>query len=335
MFLFLLFGAALAARNTVGCFSAVDTSNSRGLNAYQTSDLCAALCGSQYPYIAIQNGDCYCLSALPTLLVALAQCNVKCFGYGYQMCGSDTTFTVFNGLNNNAVVALPLLLTQSTAQPLSLSRLLTLLPPLTLTLTLSLAQTLSSSLQTLAPSLSLLALLSSSESLGSPTTQIVTTTVANRPKVITTTAQDTASLAQPLPLPLLLLAPHKKLTNVGAIAGGTVGGVAAVAALAALIFFCIRRSGRSDDEEEFVEKDAGLTRGTGTSKLKKFNSAFDMPMTNPFSDEFADKRASRVTQPPLVDPRLNPVMLGRRRLSEGSLADEADYSRKILGVANP
>lgn len=35
------------------------------------------------------------------------------------------------------------------------------------------------------------------------------------------------------------------------------------------------------------------------------------------------------------DPRLNPVMLGRRRLSEGSLADEADYSRKILRVANP
>ncbi|KAM9887809.1 hypothetical protein OXX69_013226, partial [Metschnikowia pulcherrima] len=29
------------------------------------------------------------------------------------------------------------------------------------------------------------------------------------------------------------------------------------------------------------------------------------------------------------------VMMGRRRLSEGSLADEADYSRKILSVANP
>jgi cell wall integrity and stress response component len=37
----------------------------------------------------------------------------------------------------------------------------------------------------------------------------------------------------------------------------------------------------------------------------------------------------------MVDQRLNPVMLGRRRISEGSLADEADYSRKILRVANP
>ena len=28
-------------------------------------------------------------------------------------------------------------------------------------------------------------------------------------------------------------------------------------------------------------------------------------------------------------------MMGRRRLSEGSLVDEADYSRKVLQVANP
>jgi cell wall integrity and stress response component len=36
-----------------------------------------------------------------------------------------------------------------------------------------------------------------------------------------------------------------------------------------------------------------------------------------------------------VDQRLNPVMLGERRISEGSLADARDYSRKILRVANP
>lgn len=36
-----------------------------------------------------------------------------------------------------------------------------------------------------------------------------------------------------------------------------------------------------------------------------------------------------------VDQRLNPAMLGERRISDGSLADEQDYSRKILRVANP
>lgn len=36
-----------------------------------------------------------------------------------------------------------------------------------------------------------------------------------------------------------------------------------------------------------------------------------------------------------VDQRLNPVMVGERRISLGSLADAADYSRKVLRVANP
>jgi len=36
-----------------------------------------------------------------------------------------------------------------------------------------------------------------------------------------------------------------------------------------------------------------------------------------------------------TDQRLEPVMLDTRRISEGSLADERDYSRKILRVTNP
>ncbi|ODQ67014.1 WSC-domain-containing protein [Nadsonia fulvescens var. elongata DSM 6958] len=36
-----------------------------------------------------------------------------------------------------------------------------------------------------------------------------------------------------------------------------------------------------------------------------------------------------------IDQRLNPIMLGERRLSGNSLADDRDYSRKILRVANP
>lgn len=130
----------------------------------------------------------------------------------------------------------------------------------------------------------------------------------------------------------------------GAIAGGVVGGVAALVLAGVAIFFIIRRRNADDDddEEDFYEKGSGsLNRGTGTGKSKKsnkINPEFDMPMTNPFAhptDEFADKRMSKMTQSGLTDPRLNPAMMGRRRLSEGSLADETDYLRKILGVANP
>lgn len=109
----------------------------------------------------------------------------------------------------------------------------------------------------------------------------------------------------------------------------------------AAFFFIRRRNSRDDDDEEDLYKKGAsggnLNRGV-SSKSRKFNSVFDMPMSNPFvhpSEEFAEKRASASAPTELADPRLNPVMMGRRRLSEGSLADEADYSRKILGVANP
>lgn len=60
--------------------------------------------------------------------------------------------------------------------------------------------------------------------------------------------------------------------------------------------------------------------------------------TDPFGARTEDKMAFGNPPPEAfmaVDQRLNPVMLGERRLSEGSIADERDYSRKILRVANP
>jgi len=38
---------------------------------------------------------------------------------------------------------------------------------------------------------------------------------------------------------------------------------------------------------------------------------------------------------PVVDPRLNPTMLGDPRISIASLADARDYSRQVLTVTNP
>jgi len=38
---------------------------------------------------------------------------------------------------------------------------------------------------------------------------------------------------------------------------------------------------------------------------------------------------------PSPDQRLDPVLLQQRRLSDGSIADNQDYSRRILKVTNP
>lgn len=73
------------------------------------------------------------------------------------------------------------------------------------------------------------------------------------------------------------------------------------------------------------ERDAELADSAYIGAMKRDNSQLQRPLSNPFLTK----------EEAMVDQRLNPVMLGRRRISEGSLADEADYSRKILRVANP
>lgn len=80
-----------------------------------------------------------------------------------------------------------------------------------------------------------------------------------------------------------------------------------------LIFFCIRR--RRDDEYE----------GDNSSEMMVDDVAYEEALRsskNPFAD-----------QDSYANP--NSVMLGRRRLSDGSLADAADYNHKVLRVANP
>lgn len=122
--------------------------------------------------------------------------------------------------------------------------------------------------------------------------------------------------------------------------GGVVGGVGGAILLGVLAFFFIRHRNsheESEDEEEFYDKPSGLSSvgGTSRSRSKKTLSPLDMPMSNPFTGPTDTAAAGGGNNAGLVDPRLNPIMMGRRRLSDGSLADETDYSRKVLQVANP
>lgn len=334
----ILAGVVSAAGDSgLGCYSSIDTSVPKGYDSFQTSSLCAGSCGSSYPYVAVQNGGyCFCLSSLPTQETSSSNCQVKCNGYGQVMCGGTSAYTVFEGLGFEAG--------DNTASPAgsSASLLGTLatssLPasstsPSSKTTSTASDNSRDSSSITQSPSADMLGsttvILSTSSGDGSASVRTVTQTFEAS---ATSTSEHSGS---------------KKLTNVGPIVGGVVGGLAALALIGVGIFFFLRHrnSDAEDDEEEIYEKGAGggaggLSRGNGTNKSKnlKYNSAFDMPMANPFVhplDEFADKRMSRMTQSGVMDPRLNPAMVGRRRLSEGLLADESDYSRKILAVANP
>jgi cell wall integrity and stress response component len=120
--------------------------------------------------------------------------------------------------------------------------------------------------------------------------------------------------------------------------GGVVGGVVGVVLIAAAIFFFLkkRNSDDDDDEKDFVGGfDQPSFGGNRNNSKKGVASPLDMPMTNPFDHPNDSNPLGVNSRDGMVDPRLNPVMMGRKRLSEGSLADDTDYSRKILHVANP
>lgn len=98
---------------------------------------------------------------------------------------------------------------------------------------------------------------------------------------------------------------EEKSTNTGAIAGGVVVGVLAIAGSIGGMFIYLRRKRNREIEEEH-------RRNAVNSFTGKAPSSSGMSIT---------------------DARLDPVM-AQRRMSDGSIADNHDYSRKILRVTN-
>ncbi|KAJ0305043.1 hypothetical protein Brms1b_010987 [Colletotrichum noveboracense] len=99
----------------------------------------------------------------------------------------------------------------------------------------------------------------------------------------------------------------KSGTNVAGIAAGVVVGVVAIAAIVGGIFFYVRRKRNAEIEEEH-RRNAAVNAFIGGSKPP---SSSGMSMT---------------------DSRMDPT-LAHRRMSDGSIADNQDYSRKILRVS--
>lgn len=322
-----LFAVGAWAGDGLGCYASVDTSVSKGYNAYQTQSSCAASCGSAYPYVAVRDGGyCYCLLLLPTDETDSSNCDVKCNGYGQDNCGGASAYTVFTGdgtVSSAAASALDSLSSTLSSSSSKSSSAASAKSSQTVSASEDLITSAAGSALDAAASSTTASSLSLSTAASSLSSYTTVTKTASSSASSTASSSSAASGG------------NKKSSNTGAIAGGVVGGVVAVALIAVGVFFLMRRRGSDDDhEEELYEKGAGVSRG-GTAKGARANPAFDMPMANPFSDQFADKRASNMTTAPLSDPRLNPAMMGRRRILEGLLADETDYSRKILGVANP
>ncbi|KAF4456534.1 hypothetical protein F53441_1366 [Fusarium austroafricanum] len=97
--------------------------------------------------------------------------------------------------------------------------------------------------------------------------------------------------------------------NVGAIAAGVVVGVVVIAAIGGGAIFFVRRRRNAEIEEEH-RRNAAVNAFINGSKPPGSSGSISM-----------------------TDSRLDPVM-AHRRLSDGSIADNQDYSRRILRVTN-
>ena len=102
----------------------------------------------------------------------------------------------------------------------------------------------------------------------------------------------------------------KSGTNVAAIAAGVVIGFLGLAAIAAGVFFFMRHKRRREIEEEH-RRNAAVSSFIGSQK----------PPTTSAGSSF-------------TDTRLDPVVMAGRRISDGSIADNQDYSRRILKVCS-
>lgn len=100
----------------------------------------------------------------------------------------------------------------------------------------------------------------------------------------------------------------KKSPNVAAIAAGVVVGVVVFAAGAGAMIFFVRRRRNAEIEEEH-RRNAAVNAFINGSKPPGSSGSISM-----------------------TDSRLDPVM-AHRRLSDGSIADNQDYSRRILRVS--
>jgi cell wall integrity and stress response component len=98
-------------------------------------------------------------------------------------------------------------------------------------------------------------------------------------------------------------------TNKAAVAAGVIVGLIAIAAIAGGAFLYLRNKKRREVEEEYRRNAA----------ISQFSPGGKHPSSSGGGSTFSDMR-------------LDPAVMAQRRMSDGSIADNQDYSRRILKV---
>ncbi|KAF5105731.1 hypothetical protein DV453_004564 [Geotrichum candidum] len=337
------------ASSELGCYKD-NTGTLASVYLYQSSGYCADNCtNSNYFYIS--GKSCYCTNKKPSS--EASNCNTPCPGFGTVMCGGTNSYTYWQNLLYMGDTSLEETSSSSTSS--SQSTLISSLVSSSTKATTSSTSTTSTSDTSTSSSSSSTS--STSTTSSETTTDSSTSDASQTPVVVTisgketiyvtaTQSSSTASMADSSATSGVLDATtQEKSTSKGGISGGAIAGIVigVIAGLAAvillLIFMWRRRSPHGSNHDNYTG---------GTKSPSTFSDPFGVMVEDKasfgLSPPHANNLPNRVNSNNnsggdnnfmTVDQRLNPVMLGDRRLSEGSIADERDYSRKILRVANP
>ncbi|KAK9317299.1 hypothetical protein V1522DRAFT_402885 [Lipomyces starkeyi] len=328
-----------AILTAVGCYSSSGSLVFNDTYKYQTQNWCQGLCAPMGDSVLglTNGGDCWCGNAIPSGKVDSSFCNVGCNGYGQDDCGGfGGYYTIY--LTGVGTLQNPSALTESSSSSVAESP--------TSTSTSSSSSSSTSSVTSTD---------SSSSSDGISSSDIQSTTIDSSSSTTSSSAQSTSTGTTSVTagLTVTTTVPASQSSTGGAsnasagsssansgnsssshgisgggIAGIVIGVIGGLAIIAALVFFFIRRRRREDDDDwSDYHGGKGKSRGLGGSSNNNPIVAPAMPHEKLSSNSFNSGRVA------IVDQRLNPVMM-ERRLSDGSLSDEQDYSRKILRVVN-
>ena len=285
-----------------GCYSSSKPLIDQGSWTYQSPGYCQGLCVKlNKPVMATTGGsNCFCGDQLPlaSSKTSDSQCDTPCFGYDKINCRYTGFLGRLKGYANRATGG-----GQGfwSVQLTGLDNAVSNIKPSAATLSPTPepeATPSDSSSATPQPNAE-----SSPKPKVAPspeTTQDTAPSVITRASTVVVTAPGQSNAASPISTTKASSGP-----NVAAIAAGVVVGVAVVGAIAGAMFFCLRHRRRAREDE--INRNA----------------------ENPFSNNNNLPSSSAS----MSDSRLEPSVMMQRRQSDGSIADNQDYSRRILKVS--
>lgn len=292
-----------------GCYSSSNGMSDQGSYTWQSNGYCQKQCSGQNQAVMGLSGgsDCYCGGELPpsSALVSDSKCSMTCNGYPDNICGGSGFYSVYlTGISDDVPTAGGSSSSSSNSNDGSSDS------SNSDASTTAAAVTTKPAAATAAPNPTI-----------TQAPSVITSVAPGKTVVITqpAAAENTAPVSTTTPTPE---ASEKKKggSNVAGIAAGVVVGVVAIAAIAGGLFLFFRHRRRQQQEEEYKKTQVSDFMGAGNASGMTYEHK---------SPGTAGGWST------LSDSRLDPELANGRRNSVGSIADDQDYSRRILRVANP